>query len=118
MGEVYGSIGGDGTVLLRSYDGPPLRLGTVILGQGTNGQKLDVNADISIGAGRELNATRLLREKVYQTFNITPRSQDPGRNLQGIIIHNKRLGYGDATAKWAESVIRRAASEGVNLTYL
>merc|ERR1712187_310279 len=77
--------------LEEDQDNLLVKFDSFILGMGPNGQKLDMNANFSLGASRTMGAARLFRGLVFNSFQIQPRSS-PGDALRGAIIHNSRWG--------------------------
>jgi len=120
--EVFGAIAGNGIVrayeLKEDSDKQEAHFDTVVVGCGLNGAKLDQNANVTLGAGRELGAAQLLREKVYSSFGVKPREETwfARRELTGIIVHNKR--FGKDKPKWADEVMEQAESLGIKMQYV
>lgn len=98
--DIFGSIGGLGK-LTKAYAGvggtrnaPVLhRFEDLVMGHGTNAQKLDMNVNLSLGACRELDACRAFRRRVFH-FHGLP---DPPPALRTgpfrvIVVKNKRFG--------------------------
>lgn len=120
--QVFDAIGGGGLLRLKELPGSVKhRFETFVIGVGANGNKMDYNSNFTLGAGRELNAAWWLRRKVYSSLGIVkPRRK--GTMLRGIIVHNRRFKVGDGDSKvpppWVDTVIRRAAQDGVKLDYV
>jgi len=69
------------------------RFEEVVLGQGTNGQKLDSNGNYSLGACRDLDACRAFRHAAYKNLGLE--QPQPARTkgpFRVIMIENKRFG--------------------------
>lgn len=88
---------------------------TIIFGMGANGQKVDVNANFSLGSSRALGAAQLFRRFVYNSFQIQPRVS-PGDTLQGIIVHNRR--WGEKKPSWVDLVSAKVAKQKVRMQYI
>mmetsp|Transcript_52942 Transcript_52942/g.115805 ORF Transcript_52942/g.115805 Transcript_52942/m.115805 type:complete len:479 (+) Transcript_52942:718-2154(+) len=69
------------------------RLQEAVLGVGTNAQKMDINANYSIGACRALDACRQWRERIFSGMGI-PKAEPARRTppFRAIFVENKRYG--------------------------
>jgi hypothetical protein len=73
-----------------------------IMGGGDSGQR-SVNSMYALAGGYELDGTRKFRDRMYSRFNYLPprlrvtsmESRDDSKNLQGIVINNKRFSNAD-----------------------
>ena len=69
------------------------RLEEAVLGLGANSQKIDQNANQTLGACRELDACRSFRQRVMHFQNLPPPTTRPARTqppFRVILIQNKR----------------------------
>jgi len=101
--ETLGVIGGLGHLLLRGFNGsadrkaeaPLHRLEEAIIGRGLNGQKLDVNANMSLGGCRLLDGCRAFRRHVFSSVGLPqPRPARSKPPFRVIVVQNKRYGKG------------------------
>lgn len=95
------------------------RLEQAIMGIGTNAQKLDVNANFSLGACRDLDACRAFRNRIFNIMNLEP--PKPARvtgPFRTIIIDNKRYGKGNAMEAITEKLKADKALEGFDIQFV
>lgn len=95
-------------IYLSDYSNKIIMFKTLIVGSSHQCQRC-VTLDYSLKYSREYNMTKLIRDRMYEVYNIKPHLSYP---LKGVIIHNKRF------SKYEKSTLKQIITHYHNDKYL